>query len=152
MTDAVDPYRAEIEQILIGHPRTRYAKVLDGMNRGLTDAEMSVEADAANQPCSAESIAAVRKIVNTTLDGQLVSAPSDADGQSGLYRELLNYPRSPGLDQHIRTRLVQLQELDPAVKLTPLGDVRLGRNDSPRTETEQPMCPQCFMVHAGECL
>ncbi len=36
-----DSIRAEIQQILIDHPRTRYAKVLLGMLRGLTDAEMA---------------------------------------------------------------------------------------------------------------
>ncbi|WP_374158956.1 hypothetical protein ACEWX3_06175 [Mycobacterium sp. G7A2] len=39
-----DPIRAEIEQILIDHPRTRYAKVLRGMKRGLTNADMAEEA------------------------------------------------------------------------------------------------------------
>lgn len=38
-----DSIRAEIQQILIDHPRTRYAKVLLGMLRGLTDAEMAKE-------------------------------------------------------------------------------------------------------------
>ena len=39
MTDS-NPFRAEIELILAEHQRTRFAKVLLGMNRGLTDAEI----------------------------------------------------------------------------------------------------------------
>jgi hypothetical protein len=35
VTDS-NPFRSEIEQILTDHPRTRFAKVLLGMNRGLT--------------------------------------------------------------------------------------------------------------------
>lgn len=147
-----NPLRTEIEQILLAHLRTRYAKVLDGMQRGLTDIEMSAEAEAAGEPCTAASIAGVRKIVGLTLDDEIVPAPSDAQGQAGLYRELLNYQRSPELRQHIATRLSQLQEIDPNVKLTALGDVRLGRNDASRVEAPQPRCPQCFTEHVGECL
>ena len=48
MTDA-NPFRAEIEQILVDYPRTRFAKVLLGMRRGLTDDEMAEEAQAAGE-------------------------------------------------------------------------------------------------------
>jgi hypothetical protein len=146
-----NPFRAEIEQILLDHPRTRYAKVLSGVKRGLSDAEMSLEADAAGEPCRADSIAGARKTVRLTLDDELVSAPSDADGQAALYRELLNYSLSQELRQHIFTRLTQLQQMDPNVKMTPLGNVRLGSNDSPRPEKPEQTCPDCFLVHAGEC-
>ena len=86
-----------------------------------------------------------------TLDDERAPA-SWAKEQAGLYRELLNYPRSPELRQHVNTRLTQLQSLDPSVKLTPLGDVRLGANDAPRSETPESRCDKCFMVHNGECL
>ncbi|WP_234935293.1 hypothetical protein [Mycolicibacterium austroafricanum] len=90
-----DSIRAEIQQILIDHPRTRYAKVLLGMLRGLTDAEMAKEAAEAGEPISADSIAMVRRLVRLSLDDKLVPAPSDAEGQAGLYRELLNYEDVP---------------------------------------------------------
>ena len=146
-----NPFRSEIEQILLDHQRTRYAKVLSGMTRGLSDAEMSQEADAAGEPCRADSIAAVRKTVRLTLDDEFVAAPSDAEGQAGLYRELLNYSPTPGLRQHIFTRLTQLQQMDPKVKTTPLGNVHLGANDAPRPEKPEKVCPDCFQIHAGEC-
>lgn len=143
--------RDEIKTILLANQRTRYAKVLDGMERGLTDAAMSEEATAAHQPCNAESIAQVRRMVRLTLDDELVPAQSDAEGQAGLYRELLNYERSPELHQHVMTRLTQLQAKDPKVKLTPLGDVRLGSNDAPPPGRPEQRCSDCNMVHAGEC-
>lgn len=149
--DDENPFRAEIEQILTEHPRTRYAKVLIGMRRGLTDAEMAEEAHQAGQPISAESIGQVRKVVGLTLDDKFVSAPSDAEGQAGLYRELLNYPRSPELTQNISTKLAKLRELDPKILLTPLGHVHLGANDPSKLEKPERVCPDCFMVHAGEC-
>jgi len=102
-----DSIHAEIQQILIDHPRTRYAKVLLGMLRGLTDAEMAKEAAEAGEPISADSIAMVRRLVRLSLDDKLVPAPSDAEGQAGLYRELLNYRRSPELTQHIKTKLAK---------------------------------------------
>lgn len=72
--------------------------------------------------------------------------------QAGLYRELLNYPHSPALNQRIKTRLSQLQLRDPTIKLTPLGHVHLGGNDAARREKPEPQCDKCFMVHNGECL
>ncbi|AGB26870.1 hypothetical protein Mycsm_06755 (plasmid) [Mycobacterium sp. JS623] len=147
-----NPFRAEIELILTEHPRTRFAKVLLGMRRGLTDGEMAQEAHAAKESIRADSIAAVRRIVRLTLNDELVTAPSEAEEQSNLYRELLNYPRSPELRQHISTRLTQLRALNPNVRMTPLGDVRLGANDQSRPERPESRCEKCFMIHNGECL
>jgi len=148
----VTTIRAEIEQILIDHPRTRYAKVLIGMRSGLTDAEMAEEAVKAGEPISAESVMAMRKLVRKCLDDQIVSAPSDADGQAGFYRELLNYSRSPELTQHIHTKLAKLRELNPKILLTPLGHVHLGANDPSKQDKPEKVCPNCFMAHAGDCL
>lgn len=103
------------------------------MLRGLSDAEMAKEAAEAGEPISADSIANVRRLVRLSMDDKLVPAPSDAEGQAGLYRELLNYRRSPELTQHIKTKLAKLQELDPKILLTPLGHVHLGAND-PRSQ------------------
>lgn len=147
-----DSFRTEIEEILADHPRTRFAKVMLGMKRGLTDEQMAQEAQAAGEAIRADSIAAVRRIVRLTLDDQLVTAASDAEEQANFYRELLNYPRSPALAQHIRTRLTQLRSVGPNVRFTPLGDVRLGANDAARREKVEPPCPECHQIHRGECL
>jgi hypothetical protein len=146
-----NPFRAEIEQILADHPRTRFAKVLLGMRRGLTDAEMAHEAHTAGESIRADSIAAVRRIVTLTLSDELVTAPSEAEEQSNVYRELLNYPRSPELHQHITSRLTRLRAVGPNVRLTPLGDVRLGANNAPRPEKPEEPCTNCRLVHNGEC-
>jgi hypothetical protein len=55
-------------------------------------------------PRTPRSIAAVRRIVLLSLNDELVTAPSEAEEQANVYRELLNYSRSPELDQHITTR------------------------------------------------
>lgn len=144
--------RAEIQQILIEHPRTRFAKVLLGLNRGLTDDEMAQEAMADGESIRTDGIAAARKIVRLSLEDELVTAPSQAEEQANLYRELLNYPRSPELHQHIITRLTQLQAIGPNVRMTRLGDVRLGANDSSRPEKQAERCRECFLIHVGECL
>lgn len=146
-----NPIRMEIEQILLSHPRTRFAKVLRGMKDGLDDHTMSQKAHAEGQPIRADSIAAVRRIVSLTLNDELVTAPSEAEEQSNVYRELLNYPRSPELQQHIVTRLTQLRAIGPNVRMTPLGESRLGANDQPRAARQQPKCANCNMEHAGEC-
>lgn len=147
----MSPFHHEITQILSDHPRTRYAKVLIGMSRGLTDAEMVAEAIEANEPINAESIGQVRRLVRLPLDDELVPARSDAAGQAGLYRELLNYRRSSELTQHINTKLAKLRELDPTILLTPLGHVQLGANNQARRERSETVCPDCHLVHAGPC-
>ena len=150
MTDS-NQFRAEIEKILTDHPRTRFAKVLVGMNRGLTDAAMANEAHADGESIRADSIAAVRRIVLLSLNDELVTAPSEAEEQANVYRELLNYSRSPELDQHISTRVTLLQAIGPNVRRTPLGDVRLSANNAARPEKLEPPCPDCFEIHRGEC-
>jgi hypothetical protein len=37
------------------------------------------------------------------------------------------------------------------VRLTPLGDVRLGANNAARPEKLEPPCPECNEIHRGEC-
>ena len=152
MTDESRPFRAEIEEILVNHSSTRFAKVLKGMNRGLTDAEMATEAQAAGEPILADSIAAVRRIVRLILSDQLVTAPSEAEEQANVFRELLNHRCSPGLLQHITTRLTQLQAVGPNVKMTPLGAGHLGANAASQREKLGPLCPECNQFHSGECL
>jgi hypothetical protein len=75
-----------------------------------------------------------------------------AEEQANVYRELLNYSRSPELNQHITTRLTLLQAIGPNVRLTPLGDVRLGANNAARPEKLEPPCPECNEIPSGECL
>ena len=48
------------------------------------------------------------------------------------------------LQQHVTTRLTQLRALGPNVRLTPLGDVRLGANDAPRSEKPEIRCDKCL--------
>ncbi len=144
-------FRVEMEQILCNHPRTRFAKVLLGMRRDLDDVQMAQEAAASGQSIRADSVAAVRRIVDLTLNDELVTAPSEAEEQANMFRELLNYERSPELDQHISTRLAQLRALGPNVRLTPLGEVRLGANDCPRPTRNERKCPDCGLTHSGEC-
>ena len=147
-----NPFRLEIEQILLTRSHTRAAEVLRGMKRNLGNAEMSHEASAAGVPCNEDSIAYVCRLLRLTLADELVPAPSDAQEQAGLYRELLNYPHSPNMNQHIMTRLAQLQQVDPKVKLTPLGHRHLGANHTPRAEKQDPPCQDCREIHAGECM
>lgn len=149
--DDSTPFRSEIEDILINRSSTRFAKVLLGTNRELTNAEMALEAAAAGEPIRADGIAAVRRIVNLTLRDELVRAPSDAEEQANVFRELLNHSCSPGLLQHIRTRLTQLQEVGPNVRMTPLGEGHLGANATSRQEDLGPLCEECNQFHRGEC-
>ena len=74
----------EIETIMIDHQRTRFAKVLAGMKRGLTDEEMERQAHAAGEPIRADSIAAVRRIVEgETKISKITKVNSSAGAERG---------------------------------------------------------------------
>ena len=73
-----------------------------------------------------ERIAYVRETVRMTLDGQLADRTTRAQSQAALYRELLDYPMTTELRQHVTTRLTLLQQIDPSISLKPLRDIRLG--------------------------
>lgn len=150
MTDT-HSYTAEIEKILTDNQRTRFAKVLVGIKGNLSDQEMAEKSHAEGESIRADSIAAVRRIVQLCMNDQLVTAPSEAEEQANFYRELLNYRRSPELDQHISTRLTMLQAIGPNVRRTPLGDVRLGANTASRPEKLDPPCTKCNEIHRGDC-
>ena len=143
------PLMTEIEQILLDHPRTRFAKVLRDMKDGLDDDQMSQKAHAEGQPIRADSIAAVRRIVRLTIDDQLVTAPSEAEEQANLYPGLLNHPRSPELQQLIPTRLTQLRAIGPNVRMTPLGAGLLDANAQPRATRPETLCGKCFTHHVA---
>jgi hypothetical protein len=71
-------------------------------------------------------VGGARETVRMTLDGQLADRTTRAQSQAALYRELLDYPMTPELRQHVTTRLTQLQQIDPSISLKPLRDIRLG--------------------------
>jgi hypothetical protein len=93
-----------------------------------------------------ERIAYVRETVRMTLDGQLADRTARAQSQAALYRELLNYPLTPELRQHVTTRLTQLQQIDPSISLKPLGDIRLGANKRRSATTPEPPCKKCNLT------
>jgi hypothetical protein len=146
-----NPFRGEIQEVLRSNARTRYAKVLLGMERGLTDEQMAEEADRAGEPAQPATIRRAREAVRMTLDDELAADKDRAGSQGGLYRELLNYSLSPGLRQHVVTRIAQLQKINPRISAEPLNDVRLGANNRTGQRQVETTCEECFMVHAGEC-
>ena len=123
-----NPFRAEIEQILRTHTRTRCAKVFLGMMQGLTDQEMAEASVADGNKVHPKRIASVRRSITSTLNDEHPNTKTQARMHAVLYRELLRYDISVELKQHAMTRLTQLQTIDPAIKLEPLGHVRLGSN------------------------
>ncbi len=84
------------------------------------------------------------------LNNERVTGKKWTNLQAGLLRELLHYPISPGLRQHVATRLAQLQQIDPTIKPEPLGSIKLGANDRRKPEKAEPPCKDCGLVHAGD--
>lgn len=144
-------FRTEIERILRTNPRTHFAKSFLGLEAGQSDAEAAEAAAKRGEAVSLARITYVRETVRMTLAGELAPNKTRAASQAALYCELLNYGMSDGLRQHVRTRLAQLRQLDPAIKAVPLGNVNLGANEQQPAKPLE-LCTECFTEHAGRCL
>jgi hypothetical protein len=142
----VNPHRDEIEQMLRAHQRSHFAQTFFMVEAGLSDEQIAVERNVS----TARSVR-VRKAVEMVLDDQLVASKSWASIVAAIYRELLNYSTSEELRQHARTRIAQLQQIDPTIPSGTLGNLTLGANTRPKPEKPQEACPQCRLVHPGEC-
>jgi hypothetical protein len=143
---ADNPIRKEIEQILRTHTRSHFAQNFVHTQRGLT-----VDQIAQEMRVTPERAADVSTAVRITLDDEQVTNKKWANLQAALLRELLNYPMSPGLRQHVATRLAQLQHIDPSISSEPLGNINLGANARPRPPKPEKPCAKCFQYHVGEC-
>jgi len=73
------------------------------MQKGRTYAD---EAARAGEGMQLERIVDARETVRMTLDGQSADRTTRAQSQAALYRELLNYPMTPELRQHVGVRAV----------------------------------------------
>ena len=116
------------------------------------------------QGFSTEEIAAKRDVtvaetkkwlacVDHLLAGTMPSK-SLAEKNSYGYRYLLWCKLEPNLLSYARTRLRDLQRLDPKVKMDPMpprdhqyGKGRTGSREQPSGSS----CPDCGLVHVGEC-
>jgi len=146
-----NPFRAEIEQVLRTNPRTHFAKSFIDFEAGLTDADAAEAAAERGEAVKADRIVYVRETVRMTLCDELAPNKTRAASQGALYRELLNYGMSDGLRQHVKTRIAQLQQLDPSIAATPLENVNLGAHKK-RDAKPVALCSECFTEHAGECV
>jgi hypothetical protein len=87
--------------------------------------------------------------VNRSLAGAFGGfAPREVAGGSPGERALggVQPPATALSRRHVTTRLTQLRALGPNVRMTPLGDVRLGANDQPRPEKPEQRCEKRYMV------
>jgi len=66
------------------------------------------------------------------LDDQLVASKSWASIVAAIYCELLDYSMSEELRQLARTRIAQLQQIDPTIPSSTLGNLTLGANTRPK--------------------
>jgi hypothetical protein len=116
------------------------------MKAGLTDEQIAVEMNV-----KPDRSARVRRTVLMTLADEPTASKTWASMRAALYRELLNYPISEGLRQHIDTRLTHYQGIDPTITTDPLGHITLGATPRPKPEKPQEPCNACNLVHNGEC-
>lgn len=142
----VNPHRAEIEQMLRAHKRSHFAQTFALMEAGLSDQEISIRMNVSPQRSTR-----VRKAVDKTLADEPIAAKTWANIVAAIYRELLNYPMSDGLRQHINTRIAQYQTIDPTIPSAALGNLVLGSQTRPRPERPQGVCADCRTEHSGDC-
>jgi hypothetical protein len=154
--------REEIERLLhTSDPGFSHGEVLRSIEQGLT-----AEQIAAKYRKSAADVEAYMKSLQHLLVGTIPASRSAARTNATVYRELLTRELSPALQSYADERLQRLLMINPdAAKSAPPTRVRsaAGKQAAPRPATTKPtrtpipeptrdkMCPECFVVHAGEC-
>ncbi len=142
----MNPYRDEIENMLRTHTRSHFAQTFALMEAGLNDEEIAAKMNVTSQRSNR-----VRNAVQKVLRDEPINAKSWASIVAAVYRELLNYSMSEGLLQHVQTRIVQYQKIDPTIPSAALGHLVLGSQVRPKAEKPQALCNEGRLMHTGEC-
>jgi hypothetical protein len=137
--------REEIERHLRVNP-VRHGEVFRAMELGLDVHQMGTSrANAQNFKNSVEAM----------LQGSLPTTRSAARTNSYGYRYLLGCELSPELRGHTKVMLRRLASINPEVRTDEPLYIRTLPNTKPQrhlaNETSEDPCPQCNLVHAGDC-
>jgi hypothetical protein len=150
--------RDEIERLLhTGTPGFSHGEVLRSIERGST-----AEQIAAKNGRSVSDVEAYMKSLQHLLVGTIPASRTAAATNAAAYRELLSCELSPELQSYADERLQRLLVINPdaarqarpapAPARTRRSTPKPATKPAPRPEpTRDKMCPDCFVVHAGEC-
>jgi hypothetical protein len=152
--------RDEIERLLhTSDPGFSHGEVLRSIEQGLT-----AEQIAAKNRKSAADVEAYMKSLQHLLVGTIPASRSAARTNATAYRELLAREVSPTLQSYAGERLQRLLAINPDAAPAPTrARAAAPRQATPKPATTKPtrtpipeptrdkMCPECFVVHAGEC-
>ena len=153
--------RDEIERLLhTSDPGFSHGEVLRSIEQGLT-----AEQIAARYRKSGSDVEAYMKSLQHLLVGTIPASRSAAKTNAVAYRELLARQLSPALHSYAEERLQRLLVINPDAARSAPTRVRTAApkqtaskpatNKPTRTPIPEPtrdkMCPDCLLVHAGEC-
>ena len=146
MSELTPELRVEIEEIL-QKSQKRHGYVYRELAEGMGPEEMAKRHD--------KTAAHMKRFVTSLkhiLDGTMPTTSTVLTNSYG-YRELLNYDTSRDLHEYVASWLARLKEKKSEVSFEPLdGDALVSPVASrKRADVVEVVCPQCFMVHPGEC-
>ena len=146
MSEMTPELQSEIEGILQTSQK-RHGVVYREMTEGLGHEEMATR--------HGKTPAHMKRFVTSVrhiLDGTMPSTSLVLTNSYG-YRELLNYQPTHDLYEHVAAWLKRLRQVKPEVSFEPLDGHALPEvaKDKRRAEVVEKVCPQCYMVHPGEC-
>jgi len=147
MTSLTPELLEEIKRHLRVNP-VRHGEVFRAMERGLDVDQMDTSRGNARN---------FRNSVEAMLTGTLPTTKSAALVNSYGYRYLLGCDLSPELRSHTTTFLLQLNAINPEVRINEALQIRaLPGTTARRRADNRPaqviqVCPQCNLQHAGEC-
>lgn len=137
--------RSEIERHLRVNP-VRHGEVFRAMERGLDVGQMDTSRDNAQK---------FKNSVDAMLAGTLPVTKTAAETNSYGYKYLLGCDLSPELLRHTKAMLRKLAEINPDIDVDKPLQIRslpdATRRPSAAEQGREAACPQCFLVHAGEC-
>lgn len=166
MSELTPELRAEIIEHL-SSSGIRHALVFRDVQQGLTAEQM-----ATGQRTSVSNIRNFMRSIEHLLVGTLPTSAAQSQTNAQGYRELISLDPSPELRAYAESRLQELAANNPAVSqgtrsgtptrirsAEPPKATRAPRapaaTRAPRAKKPEPrpekVCPNCYLVHAGEC-
>lgn len=154
--------RDEIEQLL----HTSAAGFSHGEVLRSIEAGSTVDQIAARHATTVSDVEAYMKSLQHLLVGTIPASRAAAATNAAAYREILARDPSPALRSYADERLQRLLAINPdaarqarsapaptrARRSAPKQAPRQATKPAARPEpTRDKMCPECFVVHAGEC-
>ena len=145
---SLTPELSEEINRLLGRSTIRHGQAFRGMRDGRRAEQMARDWCGKTVPY----VRSVMRSVQYILDGELPTGSAMAYENSFGYRELWELGPSPALLAYVKARLSELQDINPAVSMSPMGPVSFpGETARNKRRMTTATCSRCFLQQPCDC-